>query len=94
MSARSVSPPLAADWGPRAELLPALSVRRGGDLDREVSGEEVLRRARRPLLTGDLARLCGGDRETDREGERLRAPSALRGGGEGERDIDRLMERA
>lgn len=94
MSARSISPPLAGGCGPRAELLAGLSVRRGGDFDREVSGEEVLRRALRPFLIGDLARLRGGDRETEREGERLRAPSALRGGGEGERDIDRLMERA
>jgi hypothetical protein len=67
--------------------------RRRGDLDRDASGDEVLRRARRSFLTGDLVRLGGGEREIDLEIERLRPAAALLGGGERERETERAGER-
>lgn len=70
----------------------ALRARRGGDLDRDVSGDDVLRRTRRGSLTGDLVRL-GGEREGDLDGERLRPAPALLGGGEREREIERAGDR-
>jgi hypothetical protein len=93
MSLRSISALGAGGLGPRVEALLAFRARRGGDLDRDASGDEVLRRARRSFLTGDLVRLGGGEREIDLDGERLRAAPTLLGGGERDRDTERAGER-
>lgn len=93
MPLRSTSALGAGGLGPWAEALLAFRARRGGDLDRDTSGEEVLRRTRRSFLTGDLVRLGGGEREIDLDGERLRAAPALLGGGERERETERAGDR-
>ena len=91
MSLRSISALGAEGLGPQAEALLARRARRGGDLDRDVSGDDVLRRTRRWFLTGDLVRL--GEREGDLDGERLRPAPVLLGGGERERDTERAGDR-
>ena len=93
MSLRSISPLGAGGLGPRAEVSLGSCARRGGDLERDTSGEEVLRRARRWARTGALVRLGGGEREMDLEGERLRPAPAFLGGGEREREIERAGDR-
>jgi hypothetical protein len=93
MSLRSISALGAGGLGPWVEALLAFGARRGGDLDRDASGEEVLRRTRRSCLTGDLVRLGGGEREMDLDDERLRPAPALLVGGERERETERAGER-
>jgi hypothetical protein len=93
MSFRSISALGAGGLGPRVGALLAFCARRGGDLDRDASGDEVLRRVRRSSLTGDLVRLGGGEREIDLDIERLRPAVAFLGGGERERDTERAGER-